>query len=267
MKKIFFLLIFFISLGFSYANEIKPVSLPLYPELKKENLRELLISPKKKKSSLSWLLERHQGIQMIRQVSKINVTDHDEQIFPLNNYKATSLTINVFDLFLLYSNMTIGFLQGTAPFDFSFSTLPYEKDWVSFESYFYVSHSFSLFKRYTVSPVVGYLFSQYFLSGNVLSKNEVRYFNSIFIGSKISFKPARIVDIDFKIDFAPLIFQNYTKMPVYQASIESSIAVKAGILSIAGVVNTTNNIEYGDNSDTLQIFKVSEFGIRFNLTF
>lgn len=247
--------------------EFPVVSLPIYPELKNDSLRALLLEPQTPPPpSISWEVIKQQGVQVISQIpgSSFSTAEKDERIYPVNNYKSVMLTVYFFDFFILHSDLTVGFDKENTPFDFSIDTLPYRyEEWSSVETNVYITKELRLPRGVLLYPFAGYIFSQYYLQneGVQLSIDNVR-FQTITAGLKTAFRPARIITIDYGVFVSPIIILNYDNMLLFQFGYETAIRVQAGFATISVVLNTRNNIEYTDNFLAADTFRVSELGLR-----
>ena len=180
MKKKKLLLPFLLfSCIFAAAKQPPAVPLPAHPELADEILtRKEMLQEHIEISPIVWDMNWHTGIQRIKLTHPSSVlginTDLAEIIYTTNQYKGAVISVDVRPLFTIYSNLSVGFLSGHFPRDFSVDNLPYRSnEWVSLESDSYVAKKFFLQKDVTLAPYSGYTFSQYQLTPmSQLSKKE-----------------------------------------------------------------------------------------------
>lgn len=252
-----------------HIKHIPVVSLPVYPPLSNESLKENKKENEVKIPVVTWNISTYHGIQIISH----NITDSvlktakEEEIYSVNDYRTMLLTINLVNKSVIRSDLTASFIKGTVPINFSFSDLPdFYQNCFALKTDIYLTKGFILPKTITLFPYAGYTFSQYQMQKLSLSSFIAdKKFQSFIIGSRIVVNPTRIISMDFGISFAPIVIPDGEEKFLFQVAYETGISVEAGPLSIAARLVTTNSIEQYVNVSNIVTFKVSEIGLRFKL--
>lgn len=274
MKKKKLLLPFLLfSCIFAAAKQPPAVPLPAHPELadkilaRKEMLQEHIeISP------IVWDMNWHTGIQRIKLTHPSSVlginTDLAEIIYTTNQYKGAVISVDVRPLFTIYSNLSVGFLSGHFPRDFSVDNLPYRSnEWVSLESDSYVAKKFFLQKDVTLAPYSGYTFSQYQLTPmSQLSKKEEKTLHSVLAGIKFIFQPHRIFFIETSLSFSPFTMIDRQPLSMFQVNYETYFTFTTKHLTLSLILSTRNNIQYESIQPEEINLQISKTGFRFRFS-
>ena len=254
----FVFLFFFTTFSFCNTEDLSEknifpiISLPVtLPEQMEKQIEKKLFSNTQKKSyNIKWVIDRQSGIQSISKVS-------NPEKFPTNNYKSTMLSVFVSDLFILHSDFLIGFInEKTNPFYFN--------NWISAETNLYIANKVFLTDGVYFYPFAGYIFSEYYLNKfTTLEQYSNVRFQSIKLGSQISYNPARIITLDYSMAFSPISKISNKQAAFFQLCYETAIRLHTNFLQFSTVLASKNNISY---SPKMESFNVSEIGFRFKLT-
>lgn len=280
VKKIvvsFFILIFFSSFSFSntedFTEEVNfpivslPVIIPKMPEKKID--RKILQSTKKLLPQIKWEIDRQSGIQTISKIPNTEIftgLGNKGTIFPSNNYRSMMLTVFAPSL-ILHSDFTLGFLKENTPLDFSIEKSPLTYgEWVSAETNIYVTKEYFLTDKVFLYPFAGYIFSEYYLQ-KFASEHTIPNFRiqALSLGSRITYKPARLISFDYALSFAPITMMDYTDLLFFQLNYKASFKLHTKFLHFSIILASKNNLTYSSNflgKDSVQIF---EAGFKFKV--
>lgn len=273
IKKIIFLSItFFLSLDF-FATTPSPTHLPTYPQQKEAILvQKRKMDEHKKNYPIIWNLQWYTGIQYLNMRQFPNADEislnMSELVFYSNQYKGAIISVDISDLFSIYSNIYFGFTKENFPKKFSTQTLPYQfNNLSSFEADIFAAKSFPLKFNFTFAPYTGYTFSQYKLkpiSQNIIIRD--RTYHSMIIGGKIIFRPHRLFFIETSLSFSPLTYIDNDLISLFQINYEANFTFITNYFTFSLVLASRNNIEYEENSPETSTLVVSKTGFRFKLS-
>lgn len=273
IKKFFFLLIlFFLSLNFLPAKP-RPTPLPTYP---KQREAVLIQKQKMEKHKIThpiiWTLNWHSGVQYINWRDSPDSDEisfnMSELVFFSNQYKGSFFSVDISNLFSIYSNLSFGFVKEDFPRDVSTKTLTSQfENLSSFESELYIAKDIPLNFNVSIAPYTGYTFSKYKLRPTDLRiPLSDRIYHSMVLGGKIFFKPHRLFLIETRLSFSPLTYIDNHLLSLFQINFESSFTFTTNYFTLALIVSSRNNIEYSNISSSTNNLIVSKTGFRFRFT-
>ncbi len=271
-KKLLLPFLFFFC-ALAAANRPPAVPLPAYPEMAREILsRKEMMQEHTKISPIEWSMNWHTGIQQIRLTHPSSIlgvnTELAEIIYTTNQYRGAVISVDVRPLFTIYSNLSVGFLKGQFPRNFSVDSLPYRSnEWVSLESDSYVAKKFFIQKDITAAPYAGYTFSQYQLTptSQLLAKEE-RMLHSILAGIKFIFQPHRIFFIETSLSFTPLTMVDRRPLSMFQINYETLFTFSTKHLTLSLILSSRNNIQYESIQPEEINLQISKTGFRFRFS-
>lgn len=241
------------------------VSLPVYPPLSNLGIRNSSYKKERPLKSITWQISKHSGTQFItrKEATSWFTAVKNGTVFPINSYKSILVTVKVKDIFLLNSNLTVGFAQGTMPLDFSQYTLPYEySQTTSISSEFYVTKGFSTKKRTVLYPFAGHTFSRYLFEAPF--SDEEKKFQAFVLGIAQDYSPSRLVSIRQGLLFSPVITQGYDDLLLFQFGYETEVKLSAGPFSLSLMARLRDNFQYKKDLTPADEISVAETGVKFS---